>query len=193
MPVREILMMGNPTLKLTAAAIGDPTAPEVAALARDMQDTLVDIKGTGIAAPQVGVSQRLVVYHMPAERIPPGAKQTTLPWTVMVNPVIEPLDDEVRLIWERCLSLPGLYGRVPRHNRVRVRFQTLAGETEERLAGGYHASLLQHECDHLDGFVYPMRMTDMSDLVFASELGVEGLFYRYSPAEFDGQGGENPA
>jgi peptide deformylase len=75
---------------------------------------------------------------------------------------------------------------VPRHNRLRIRFQTLTGETEERLAGGYHASLLQHECDHLDGFLYPMRMTDLGDLVFASELGVEGLFYRYSPQEFDG-------
>ena len=169
MAVRDILMMGNPTLKLTAAAIKDPTAPEVAELARDMQDTLADIKGTGIAAPQIGVSQRLVVYHMPAERIPAGAQQTTLPWTVMVNPVIEPLGDDVRLIWERCLSVPGLYGRVPRHNRLRIRFQTLAGVIEERLAGGYHASLLQHECDHLDGVLYPMRMPDLSQLVFESE------------------------
>ena len=107
-----------------------------------------------------------------------------LPWTAMINPVLEPLGDDKKPIWERCLSLPGLYGRVPRYSAVRVTFTTLEGRPEERTAKGYHAMLLQHECDLLDGIGYSMRMTDMSQFAFASELIGDGDFYPYAADEF---------
>jgi peptide deformylase len=179
--------MGHETLKQVAEPVADPTDVAVAALARDMRDTLEAIDATGIAAPQVGESRRLVVYRLPESRIPEGAKQEPVPWTVLVNPVLEPVGSGQQMMWERCLSLPGLYGRVPRFGQVRLRYRALDGSEHERLARGYHASLLQHECDHLDGVLYPMRMRDMGEFGFASEINAGGALYRYSPAEFDGE------
>ncbi len=185
MAIREIVKMGHPALRRVAQPVGDATAPEIRALVEDMRETIEAIDANGLAAPQVQVNKRVVIYRIPAQRIPEGSKQEPVPWTVMINPVLEPLTDEKKLIWERCLSLPGLYGKVPRYTQVRVSFQTLAGERVERRCRGFHAMLLQHECDHLDGILYPMRMTDLSLLTFASELGDGSAFYRYSAEEFD--------
>lgn len=170
MAIRKIARMGNPVLNRVAEPVPDPTDPEIARLAEDMKDTLVDIGGSGLAAPQVFESLRVVVYRLSprllAER-PEGAE----PWTVMVNPVLTPEGEETELGWERCLSIPGLHGKVPRHRRLQVSYRTLAGETVSHAAEGAHAVLLQHECDHLDGILYPMRMTDLSKLEFDAEPG----------------------
>ncbi|HEX7054660.1 MAG TPA: peptide deformylase [Burkholderiales bacterium] len=171
MAVLRIAKMGNPALLRKAAPVDDPTDPEIARLAQDMQDTIEDIGASGLAAPQVFVSRRVVVYRMIASRIPPGSGLQPRPWTVMVNPVITPLTQDKTLVWERCLSLPGLHGKVPRHARISMRYQDLQGRVVEHEATSSWAALLQHECDHLDGIVYPMRMTDLSLLAYNEEPG----------------------
>jgi peptide deformylase len=187
MTVRRIVLMGNAALRRVAEPIGNPGADDVGRLANDMRETLEAIDANGLAAPQVEVGRRLVIYRVPSHRIPAGARQEPVPWTALVNPEIEPLAETTTPIWERCLSLPGLYGLVPRFNEIRLVYRDLDGVRHERIARGFHAMLLQHECDHLDGRLYPMRMTDLTKLTFATELGDGASFYRYSPEEFDGR------
>ena len=136
-----------------------------------MRETLEDIGASGLAANQVFVSQRVVVYRMIASRIPDGSGFGPVPWTVMVNPVITPLDEEKQSYWERCLSIPGLHGKVPRWPSIKIAYQSLDGKNVEQEAIGTWAALLQHECDHLDGYLYPMRMTDLSLLSYNDEPG----------------------
>ena len=187
MTIHRILLMGNEHLKQVSAPVEDPTSPATKRLVDDLLETINAVDGNGLAAPQIGVNRRVVVYRVPAHRIPAGARQQPVPWTVLVNPVLEPEGDEKRPIWERCQSLPNLYGRVPRYNRIRLTFTALDGATHTRLAQGYHAMLLQHECDHLDGILYPMRMTNMADFAFVSELMPKGQdFFGYTAAQFDG-------
>lgn len=171
MAVLRIARMGNPVLAQVAAPVADPRAPEIQRLAADMIDTLEDIGASGLAAPQVFDSRRVVVYRMIASRIPKGSGIEPRPWTVMVNPVITPKTEDKTLVWERCLSIPGLHGKVPRHPRIAIRYQTLEGETVSHDAHSSWAALLQHECDHLDGIVYPMRMTDLGLLAYNDEPG----------------------
>ncbi len=185
MALLKIARMGNPALRKVAEPINDPTDPEVAELAASMMETLEDVGGNGLAAPQVHVSKRVVVYRIAPHQIPSGSSFNPLPWTILVNPVIEPLTDEKKLIWERCLSIPGLHGMVPRHTRVRCTAHALDGARIERVAVGFHAMLLQHECDHLDGILYPMRMNDLSTLAFNSELGERGFLYPRAAEEFE--------
>jgi peptide deformylase len=187
MTIRRIVLMGNPALQRVSDPAENPRAADLARLAEDMKETLEAIDANGLAAPQVEVPTRLVIYRVPAHRIPKGAKQEPVPWTALVNPVIEPLSDAKMPIWERCLSLPGLYGYVPRYNEIRLTFTDLDGVRHERIARGWHAMLIQHECDHLDGVLYPQRMTDISRLTFASELGDGKSFYSYTAEEFDGR------
>ena len=156
--------MGHPVLRRKAVPVDDPTDPDIARLAEDMRDTLEWIGATGIAAPQVYDSRRVVVYRILAERIPPGVALEPLPWTVMVNPVVTPLSEDVGLIWERCLSLPGLHGKVPRYKQVEIVYQTLEGESLRRVVEDWHAMILH-------GILYPMRMTDLSYLAFNAEPG----------------------
>ena len=170
MAIRKIARMGNPVLSRVAPPIADPTAPEVERLARDMQDTLIDIGGSGIAAAQVFESTRLVVYRL-SKRLQAEAAGAAEPWVVMANPVVTLLEEPSALGWERCLSIPGLHGKVPRARRVHCRYQRLDGSAVEHEAEGAHAVLLQHECDHLDGILYPMRMTDLALLEFDAEPG----------------------
>ena len=170
MAIRKIARMGNPVLNRVAAAVADPGDPEIARLAGDMKDTLVDIGAFGIAAPQVFESVRVVVYRL-SPGLVEGVEEVADPWVVMVNPVVTPLAEQTELGWERCLSIPGLHGKVPRHQRVRIAYQTLSGEELSDEGEGAHAVLLQHECDHLDGVLYPMRMTDLSMLEFDAEPG----------------------
>ncbi len=171
MAVLRIARMGNPVLLRKAASVEDARAPEIRRLAADMQETLEDIGASGLAAPQVFVSKRVVVYRIIASRIPTGSGLEPRPWTVMVNPVITPKTDRTTPVWERCLSIPGLHGKVPRYLDISIQYEDLDGKTIRHDARSSWAALLQHECDHLDGIVYPMRMSDLSLLAFNDEPG----------------------
>lgn len=166
---RRIVKAGHPALTRVAEPIADPTDPKVAALVLDMIDSLAEAGGIGLAAPQIGESVRLVIYSVPASRV--AREEDAQPMTVLVNPVLTPLGDEMSEGWEGCLSMPGLRGLVPRHDRLHLSWQTLEGETHERELSGYHARVVQHECDHLEGRLYPTRMTDLSQLVYLDEMG----------------------
>jgi peptide deformylase len=170
MALLKIAHMGHPVLRAHAKAVEDPTAPWVRQLVDDMTLTMEDAGGTGIAAPQVHMSHRIVVFRVGGERLSDLPGDTELDQTVLINPVIEVIGSERALGWEGCLSVPGLRGVVPRHLRIRYRWQTLDGATREREAAGFHARVVQHECDHLDGILYPQRMTDLRLLVYLEEL-----------------------
>ena len=170
MALLKIARMGHPVLRAAARPVEDPTAPWVRRLVEDMAETMEDAGGTGIAAPQVHESHRIVVFRVLGERLTdlPGDGPQDL--TVLINPVVETLGRDQALGWEGCLSVPGLRGVVPRHLRVRYRGTGLDGERIEREVAGFHARVVQHECDHLDGILYPQRMTDHRLLVFLEEL-----------------------
>ncbi|HEY1258336.1 MAG TPA: peptide deformylase [Stellaceae bacterium] len=170
MALLKIARMGHPVLRGIAAAVEDPTAPCVRALVEDMIETMADAGGTGLAAPQVHQPWRIVVFEVGAERLTGLAGDTAQELTVLINPVIEPLGRERALGWEGCLSVPGLRGVVPRYLRIRYRARGLDGEAIEREVEGFHARVVQHECDHLDGILYPQRMTDHRLLMFTEEL-----------------------
>lgn len=175
MAILKIARMGHPVLKRIADPIADPTAPEIHKLINDMVDTLEDIGGAGLAAPQVHVPLRVVIFHVPGARIaaedgkdgetPPG-----IPLTALINPEIIPLGPETAEGIEACLSVPGLAGMVPRYRHIRYRGLAPDGSVIDREAIGFHARVVQHECDHLDGILYPMRMADMKTLSFVEEL-----------------------
>jgi peptide deformylase len=172
MAVRSVSQMGHPILLKPAETIADPTDPEIARLAQDMQDTIEDCGANGIAGPQVFESKRIVVFRFAPWRIPKGSPVKPIEWTAMINPTWEPLDDGGDLYWERCLSIPGIHGQVPRHSKIGLRFQSLDGKTHEREAVSWDAVLMQHEIDHLDGILYTMRMQDLSTLSFNSTPGI---------------------
>ncbi len=170
MALLKIARMGHPVLRVPAATVDDPTAPWVRRLVEDMIETMDDAGGTGIAAPQVHMPHRIVVFQVGGERLTDLPGDTREDLTVLVNPVIELIGDERALAWEGCLSVPGLRGVVPRHLHIRYRAQRLDGSVIEREAAGFHARVVQHECDHLDGILYPQRMTDHRLLVYTEEL-----------------------
>jgi peptide deformylase len=170
MALLKIARMGHPVLRQAAAAVEDPTAPWLRRLVDDMVETMGDAGGTGLAAPQVHMPWRVVVFRVGGERLTGLPGDTELDLTVLVNPEIEPIGSEQALGWEGCLSVPGLRGVVPRHLRIRYRALGLDGAVIEREAAGFHARVVQHECDHLDGVLYPQRMTDHRLLVFTEEL-----------------------
>lgn len=169
MAVLKIARMGHPVLMRPAVAADDPSAPEIRVLVHDMIETMRDAPGIGLAAPQVHVPLRVVVYYVPADREDSEEGQ---PLTVLVNPEITPLSppSEMHDGIEGCLSLPAMAGLVPRHARVRVQARALDGTALDYEAEGYHARVVQHECDHLDGILYPMRMTDLSHFGFVEEM-----------------------
>ena len=176
LPARPILTLGHPTLLARAAMVPDPRSPAVAALVQDLRDTLEAVKGNGIAAPQIGVSLRVLLYAIPPGRLPECEHFPAVPWTALVNPEVTPLTAEIRPIGvERCLSIPGLHGVVPRPTAIQVRATTPAGEALDFVARGYHARLIQHEVDHLDGILFPMRMTDMASLAFNDQRPPEAF------------------
>ncbi|MFD1625079.1 peptide deformylase [Azospirillum griseum] len=156
MALLTISQIGNPVLRAIASPVADPTAPEIARLAADMIDTMLDAPGVGLAAPQVGESLRMIVYRVPAAR----SGGVEIPPTVLINPVIEALTDETESGLEGCLSVPALRGLVPRVTRIRVSGVGLDGAPISRIAEGFHARVVQHECDHLDGHLYLDRVTD---------------------------------
>lgn len=174
MTILKIARMGHPVLARRADEVPDPTAPEIRALARDMIETMIDANGAGLAAPQVHVPLRLVVFQAPGERTDPGLAEDerfdhTAPLTILANPVIEILSETREAGWEGCLSVPGLRGLVERPAHIRYSGVDLEGNAVTRVARGFHARVVQHECDHLDGLLYPQRMTDLTRLIFESE------------------------
>lgn len=169
MAILKIARMGHPVLRRIAEPVADPTAPEIRRLVADMVETLEDIGGAGLAAPQVHVSRRVVIFQVPAERTTGRPDDTPQALTAIVNPVVEPLGEARELGWEGCLSVPGLRGAVPRWTRLRYRGVGLDGTLIERTVEGFHARVVQHECDHLDGILYLQRMDDLGLLVFTEE------------------------
>ncbi|HTV46677.1 MAG TPA: peptide deformylase [Stellaceae bacterium] len=170
MALLKIAQMGNPVLRAPAATVEDPRAPWVRQLARDMIETMADAGGTGLAAPQVHQPWRIVVFFVSGERLTEMPGDTAQALTVLINPAVELVGGERAFGWEGCLSVPGLRGVVPRHLRIRYRATGLDGETIEREAAGFHARVVQHECDHLDGILYPQRMANLQHLFFTEEL-----------------------
>ena len=170
MAILKIARMGHPVLLQKAEPVNDPTAPEIRRLIADMMETMMDAPGVGLAAPQVHVPLRLFVYRVPGARTGEDPEAAPLAPSVLINPEIEPLGDDVRLRWEGCLSIPGLRGAVPRPWRIRYRGLDGEGAPIERIAAGCHAGGVQHETDHLEGSLYPMRMTDFRLFGFDQEL-----------------------
>lgn len=170
MAILKIARMGHPVLARRAEPVRDPGTPEIRRLVADMVETMEDADGTGLAAPQVHVALRVVVFKVEAGRASTDPEDQAVPLTVLVNPEIEPLSDERALDWEACLSVPGLMGAVPRWTRIRYRATTPEGEAIDRTAAGFHARVVQHECDHLDGVLYPQRMEDLATLGFVDEM-----------------------
>jgi peptide deformylase len=170
MALLKIARMGHPVLRTRAQEVPDPTAPWVRQLFDDMLETMEDAGGTGIAAPQVHAPYRILVFQVLGERVSELPGDGEQPLTTLLNPEIELIGDERVLGWEGCLSVPGLRGVVPRHLRVRYRGVGLDGAEIAREAAGFHARVVQHEYDHLDGILYPQRITDHRLLVFLEEL-----------------------
>jgi len=168
MAVRTILRMGDPLLLQRSAEVERFDTPQLRALITDMQDTMKAASGAGLAAPQIGVSQRVVIFGFDRNERYPDAP--AVPKTVLINPVLTPLDAEEEEGWEGCLSVPGMRGLVPRRLRLRYQGQDQHGNAIDRTVDGFHARVVQHEVDHLDGILYPMRMRDLSRFGFQDVL-----------------------
>jgi peptide deformylase len=169
MAILKIARMGNPVLIRRCDPVPDPRAPEIRRLVADMFETMEDAPGVGLAAPQVHVPLRLFVFRIPAERCE-DEEDVPVGNSVLVNPEVELLSEERVLRWEGCLSIPGLRAAIPRARRVRYRGVDCDGRTVERIVSGFHASVIQHEYDHLDGILYPMRLKDFRLFGFTEDL-----------------------
>ena len=174
MAILKIARMGHPVLARKAEPVRDPAAPEIRRLVADMIETMIDADGAGLAAPQVHVPLRVIVFQAPDGRSDPGLSQAerfdhTAPLTVLINPNVEVIDPEIEGGWEGCLSVPGMRGLVERPAHVRYRGLDPNGREIARTARGFHARVVQHEFDHLNGILYPQRMKDLSKLIFESE------------------------
>ena len=168
MAIKPVLRMGNPLLLQRAEEIAQFDTPELHALIQDMQDTMAHMNGAGIAAPQIGVSQRVVIFGVGHNPRYPDAEQ--VPYTVLVNPVLRPIGDSKEEGWEGCLSVPGMRGLVSRHSRLHYIGFDQYGNPIDRLVSGFHARVVQHECDHLDGILYPMRIDDLRKFGYTDVL-----------------------
>ncbi len=166
--IRQVLRMGDPRLLERSREVEAFGTPGLYELVADMRDTMAHLSGAGLAAPQIAVGLRLVIFGVQKNPRYPDAEE--VPDTVLVNPVIEPIGEEMEEGWEGCLSVPGMRGVVPRYFRVRYRGFDMNGNAIERIAEGFHARVVQHECDHLDGILYPMRMPDLSRFGFVEVL-----------------------
>lgn len=180
MAVRHILQMGDPRLLRVAEPVTAFDTQELHELVKDLRDSMQAEEGAGLAAPQIGVGLRVVVFGFDHNARYPDAE--SVPHTVLINPVIEPLSDDRDADWEGCLSVPGLRGMVPRYTHIRYTGSDPQGNTIERTARDFHARVVQHECDHLDGILYPQRMQDMRLFGFTEELEASG---RLSPMPCD--------
>ena len=170
--IHPILKMGDPRLLRVSEPVADLGSDELPTLVADMFDTMHAANGAGLAAPQIGVPLRVVIfgYRDPTARNPRYPDADPVPQTVLINPVIEVLATETVDDWEGCLSVPGLRAIVPRHPRIRYRGVDLQGGVIDRTVEGFHARVVQHECDHLDGILYPMRVRDFAHFGFTDVL-----------------------
>jgi peptide deformylase len=168
MAIRDVLKMGDPRL----LAISEPVAafgtPELETLLADMRDTMQHLNGAGLAAPQIGVNARVVIFGVEANPRYPDAE--SVPYTVLINPELTPLGDEIEDGWEGCLSVPGMRGLVPRHRHLRYTGRDAQGQPIDRTVSDFHARVVQHEVDHLDGILYPRRIRDLTQFGFTDTL-----------------------
>lgn len=168
MAVRPVLRMGHPLLLLRAQEVQQFNTPELHQLIADMEDTMAALQGVGLAAPQIGESVRVVIFGFQNSQRYPDAPP--VPYTVLINPVLTPLGEEMEEDWEGCLSVPGLRGLVPRFTHLRYQGFDPQGQPIDRSVSGFHARVVQHECDHLDGWLYPTRIRDLKQFGFSEEL-----------------------
>ena len=168
MAIRDVLKMGDPRLLEPARPVADFASLELAQLIVDMHDTMRSLNGAGLAAPQIGVGLQVVIFAVDANPRYPDAE--SVPLTVLINPLLTPLSDEVEEGWEGCLSVPGMRGLVPRHVSLRYQGFDAAGQPVDRSVSGFHARVVQHEVDHLLGILYPMRIRDLRDFGFTETL-----------------------
>lgn len=168
MAIRDVLKMGDPRLLEPARPVADFASIELAQLIVDMHDTMRALNGAGLAAPQIGVGLQVVIFGVDVNPRYPEAE--SVPLTVLINPVLTPLSDELEEGWEGCLSVPGMRGLVPRHVSLRYQGFDAAGQPIDRSVSGFHARVVQHEVDHLHGILYPMRIRDLRDFGFTETL-----------------------
>jgi len=166
--IRDVLRMGDPRLLQRSQEVKEFGTPELMALLADMRDTMAHLNGAGLAAPQIGVGLRVVIFGVHANPRYPDVEE--VPDTVLINPVLTPLGSEMDEDWEGCLSVPGMRGLVPRYKRLRYRGLDEYGKPFEREVADFHARVVQHEVDHLDGVLYPMRIRDMTKFGFNDVL-----------------------
>jgi len=176
MAVKAVLRMGEKSLLERSIEVEEFATPELDQLITDMWDTMEAENGAGLAAPQIGVNIRVVIFGY--EENPRYPEAPPIPQTILINPVIETLTDQMEQGWEGCLSVPGMRGVVPRHTEIRYTGFDPDGNPVDRLASGFHARVVQHECDHLDGILYPSRITDMRHFGFCEELEANELMSR---------------
>ncbi|MGA2188032.1 MAG: peptide deformylase [Steroidobacteraceae bacterium] len=168
MAIREVLKMGDPRLLAVAEAVLEFGTLELASLLTDMRDTMQDLNGAGLAAPQIGESLRVVIFGMDTNPRYPDADP--VPYTVLINPVLTPLSPDMEDGWEGCLSVPGMRGVVPRYREIRYEGVDAEGRAIDRIVNGFHARVVQHEVDHLDGILYPRRIRDLTQFGFNDAL-----------------------
>jgi peptide deformylase len=168
MTIRTVLRMGDARLLQRAEPVGQFDTQELLTLLADMRDTMHHLNGAGLAAPQIGVGLRVVIFGVQHNPRYPDAE--SVPETVLINPVITPLDAAIEEDWEGCLSVPGMRGMVPRHAHIRYQGRDEFGALIDRTVSGFHARVVQHECDHLDGILYPMRIRDFTQFGYTEEL-----------------------
>ena len=166
--IKPVLRMGDPVLFKRAEPVSQFDTPELHALLQDMDDTMRSKNGAGIAAPQIGVSLQVVIFGVGANPRYPDAEE--VPYTVLINPTLEPVGAEMEAGWEGCLSVPGMRGVVPRYTQLRYRGFDQFGDAVDRTVSGFHARVVQHESDHLLGILYPMRVRDLRNFGFNEAL-----------------------
>lgn len=172
MAIKEVLRIGHPVLQQIATAITVFDSPELHELVQDMMDTMAAENGAGLAAPQIGISQRVVIFGFEFNERYPDVE--AIPLTVLVNPQIIITDDTLEPGWEGCLSIPAMRGLVPRYHAIRYQGFDAFGNLIDRQVSGFHARVVQHECDHLDGILYPQRIEDLTQFGYEQELMLRG-------------------
>jgi peptide deformylase len=168
MAIREVLKMGDPRLLAVAEPVVEFGTPGLESLLTDMRDTMRDLNGAGLAAPQIGVGLRVVIFGFEAN--PRYPEEDSVPFTVLINPTLQPLGEEQDEGWEGCLSVPGMRGLVPRYRNLRYTGFDAAGAPIDRTVKDFHARVVQHEVDHLDGILYPRRIRDLTQFGFNEAL-----------------------
>jgi peptide deformylase len=168
MPIKPVLKMGDPRLLEVARKVENFSTPEFETLLRDMHDTMEALEGAGLAAPQIGIGLQVVIFGVKSNPRYPDAEE--VPYTVLASPVLTPLTEYMEQDWEGCLSVPGMRGMVPRYARIRYEGSDQYGNRIDRTVEGFHARVVQHECDHLQGILYPMRITDFRTFGFTDVL-----------------------